>query len=367
MIASTLRETRSTTISIRAFAFAFAGLAGILYIGAPLCAAESAGTNAVVKDTPVIQFETNFFDFGKLTAAGAVSGSFNFKNAGDAVLKVDPPVPSCGCTDAKVNPAALQPGESGEITYTIKLDRAMQGTQKHIKVHSNDPKTPYVQLTMQLDYTPLYELNPKMLRIALAPGKDQTTGSFLVTRTDGKPLDIERLIPSQKWISAAFDPSSESNAASACVNVTVHRPPNPTSIIAANVQLWASNHQMAPMQTLMLTGEIQRELTAVPPRVYWAIPDLGNSKTNYPAATLTRTVQLKSVLGNPFAVKSATTDIKGMSVVIAPKDSGKTCDLILKFDDIPRTFTKGNVTVETSLASVPKMEVPVMVTVPNFK
>ena len=179
-------------------AIAFAGLAGVFCMAAPLRAAESAATNAIVKGTPIIQFETNFFDFGKLIAAGAISGSFKFKNAGDGVLKVDPPIPSCGCTDAKVKPATLKPGESGEITYTITLDHAMQAVQKHIKVHSNDPKTPFVQLTMQMDFTPLYELNPKMLRITLAAGKDEATGSFLVTRNDGKPLDIERLIPPRK-------------------------------------------------------------------------------------------------------------------------------------------------------------------------
>src|SRR6476660_6709831 len=109
---------------------------------------------------PRIQFETNFFDFGKITAVESVSGSFKFKNVGDAVLKVDPPQASCECTEPRVKPDTIAPGETGEIIYTIKLERALTG-QRFIGVHSNDPKNPSVKLNVQLDFTPLFDLSPK--------------------------------------------------------------------------------------------------------------------------------------------------------------------------------------------------------------
>ncbi len=341
-------------------------LCGYGALGAPEPATPANPSNAAAgKGTPSIQFETNFFDFGKLMVPGAISGVFKFKNAGDGILKVDPPVPSCGCTDARVKPDTLAPGESGEIAYSINLDRPMQGVQKHIKVHSNDPKTPDVQLTMQLDYTPLYELNPKMLHLTLAAGENEALGSFTVTRNDGKPLDIEKLLTSQKWVDAAIDPSSVARTTSARVNVKVHRPADPPSTFAVSVQLWASNQMARPVQTLMVAGEMQGELSTVPSQIYWVIPDFGESKTNYPAAALTRKVELKSLLGKNVELRNASTSVKGLNVEIVPEDPGKSFGLILKFDELPRTFTKGKVTVETSLASLPKVEVPVTISVPN--
>src|SRR5437868_3122018 len=74
------------------------------------------------KGTPKIEFETNLFDFGTITTVETLTGRFKFKNAGDGVLKIGAPGASCDCTEAKVKPDALAPGESGELTYTIKLE-----------------------------------------------------------------------------------------------------------------------------------------------------------------------------------------------------------------------------------------------------
>src|SRR4051812_34000408 len=75
------------------------------------------------KGVPHIQFETNFHDFGPITAMESVSDSFKFKNTGDGILKLDPPMASCDCTEPRVVPDTVQPGESGEVKYTIKLER----------------------------------------------------------------------------------------------------------------------------------------------------------------------------------------------------------------------------------------------------
>src|SRR5437016_1906027 len=53
--------------------------------------ATQSDTNAPVKGTPRIQFETNLFDFGKITGVETMSGTFKFKNVGNSILKIDPP------------------------------------------------------------------------------------------------------------------------------------------------------------------------------------------------------------------------------------------------------------------------------------
>lgn len=310
---------------------------------------------------PAIQFETNFCDLGKLTAPGKVSGLFKFKNIGNAVLELAQPDTSCGCTVARVSPDILAPGQSGEITYTISLDHAMGQVQKQIMVHSNDPKTPEVDLTVQLDYTPLYELSPMVLRMALPADKDETQATFTIVRNDGQPLGLKNLVTSQKWVSAALDPSVTPQASSARVSVTVRRPPHPPSMLVANIQLWAGMDR--PVQTMFLSCDMQGELAATPAQIYWVIPDFGDSIANYPAQSLTRTVELKSILDKPVTIENVRSSIKGMNAQVTPSEAGKLFTLILKFAELPKQFTSGDVTIDTSSAFLPELKVPVIVSV----
>jgi hypothetical protein len=351
------------------FLAAICALAGVI---SALHAAEPENTFTSLKETtgtgsPKIQFETNFLELGKITAVDTVSGVFKFKNVGSALLKVSPPMPGCDCTESKVKPDILKPGETGEITYTIKFEKPMHDERKYIRVRSNDPQNPNIELTMLMDYTPLYEHSPFVLTMMLPAGKEEVKGHFTVTRTDGKPLQIDRFTTSQDSISAAFDAASDPKENSAQVNVTLHRPPGPPSLINGSIQMWNNQRPDRPLQTLSVAGEVQGELIAIPPRFYWVIPDLGKSKTNYPAATLTKTVELKSLLGHSVEIKRATSDIKGMVVKIIPQETGKKFQMILTFDEVPETFSNGKVILETSLASIPRLEVPVTISVPSDK
>lgn len=312
---------------------------------------------------PMIQFETNFCDLGKLTAPGKVSGVFKFKNAGAALLELAQPDTSCGCTVAKVSPDRLAPGQTGLITYTINLDHVMGQVQKQIMVHSNDPKTPEVDLTVQLDYTPLYQLSPMVLRMVLPADKNEATATFTIVRNDGQPLALQKLVTSQKWVSAALDPSVTPQASSARVNVTVHRPAHPPSMMIANVQLWAGNQADRPVQTMFLSCEIQGELSASPAQIYWVIPNFGPSITNYSAESLTRTVELKAALDKSVTIQSVRSSIKGLTASVTPSEPGKLFTLILKFAELPQQFTSGDVTIDTSSPFLPELKVPVIVSV----
>jgi hypothetical protein len=342
------------------------GLLGICCVPFPANAAEpdtrSRHTPPVGSNLPKIHFETNFFDFGKVAPAEMVAGVFTFKNAGTGLLKVEAPQPGCDCTTAEVKPDTLAPGESGVILYHVKLDRALKG-QRFIRVRSNDPRDPIVELTVQLDYTPLYEVSPRQLWLTLPPERNEVQASFLVTRADDKPLAIDHLAASEPWLSAEFSPPPRPEDKSARIRVSMQRPPGPPAAINASIQLWNTNVSPRPVLTLPVAGEVLGELAASPRQLYWVIPDFGNQKTNYPPEALTRTIELRSLLGHDVEVKKAASDLKGLSVQVIPKEPGRRFDLIVRFEELPREFANGKVVVETSLPSLPKLEVPLTIAV----
>jgi hypothetical protein len=322
-----------------------------------LCASTVLGPFAHVQAAPKIQFETNFYDFGHIVAVEYVTGAFKYKNIGDAVLKLDPPHPSCGCTDAKATPDILAPGQSGEITYRINLDHPMVKGQKAITIVSNDPQSPSVTLKAQLEFDPIYTIEAKNVRVVVPAEKQEATESFTISRPDGQALDIDRIVASHDWISAAVDENK------GIVNVTVKRTPLAPAHFTGNIKLYNSKLAKQSVRTIAINGDIEGELAATPRGLYWVFADHGSDLKNYPATALSKTVQLKSILGHAVEIKSAKSSIKGTSVQIVPKEAGKTFDLVLKLDEVPHGFVTGKVTLETSLASLPEMEVPVTISV----
>jgi len=68
----------------------------------------------IVKDGPVITFDKNPVDIGKLTKGGSHTLFFNFTNTGNQDLVIDL-VTACKCTELDWPRSAVSPGEQGEI------------------------------------------------------------------------------------------------------------------------------------------------------------------------------------------------------------------------------------------------------------
>lgn len=86
---------------------------------------------------PVIKFDKNEFDFGKILQGEVVSYTFHFTNTGNAPLLITSVDKSCGCTASDYPREPIQPGESGEIkiTYDSKGHHGFQS--KVLIVNSN--------------------------------------------------------------------------------------------------------------------------------------------------------------------------------------------------------------------------------------
>jgi hypothetical protein len=170
-------------------------------IGSVLAAEEPAKTTG----KPKIKFDQTVYDFGKTSQVEKVSGTFTFQNVGDAPLKMGKPTTTCGCTVAGVKPEVLQPGEKGQLDFSLSLGRTRQIIQKNIIVESNDPDSPKTTLTVKADYTPLYQIAPISFYTNIRKG-ETTNLTATVSRSDGKPFTVAKIKPSQSWIEAKAEP-----------------------------------------------------------------------------------------------------------------------------------------------------------------
>jgi Protein of unknown function (DUF1573) len=331
--------------------FAAAVCLGVVY---GLTAVEEAPKDTkATSGKPKIKFDQTVYDFGKTSQVERVSGTFRFQNVGDGVLKVGKPTASCGCTVAGVKPDVLQPGEKGELSFTLNLGRTRALLQKQITVDSNDPDSPKTLLTVKADYTPLYDVMPVSFFFNLRKG-ETTNITAKVTRTDGKPFTVAKIKPTQTWIEAKAELEPNSTNQSVRITATL-KPEGSPRYFSEFLNVFVDESEQ-PAFNVTFSGRLLGDLTMTPESLYWPITDPDKALT-------TRRIVVKSSLPDKLEVKNVSSTLKDLNLEAVPKEDGKTLELVAKLISIPDRTTNGVIRFETNVPSQPKVEVPVWINV----
>lgn len=88
-------------------------------------------------DSPVIKFDIEEHDFGKITAGEKVSYTFKFKNTGKSDLILSRVTASCGCTAPKYSTAPIAPGQTGTIDVSFNSEGRKGVQNKSVTVVTN--------------------------------------------------------------------------------------------------------------------------------------------------------------------------------------------------------------------------------------
>jgi hypothetical protein len=104
---------------------------------------------------PQIVFEKQAHQFGSLTSDKPVTVEFKFKNLGKSELKLLKIQPSCSCISATSDRMHFKPDEKGSIKVTFMPENRKGLVVKQIRLITNDPSRPLVQLTVQAQLGPL--------------------------------------------------------------------------------------------------------------------------------------------------------------------------------------------------------------------
>ena len=97
---------------------------------------------------PVLKFEKEMWDFGRVKQGKILTHVFKFRNNGDATLAVKRVRTSCGCTAALVSNKKILPGQQGEIKVTFNTRGYGGRVSKFIYIESNDSQESKKQLTV---------------------------------------------------------------------------------------------------------------------------------------------------------------------------------------------------------------------------
>lgn len=100
---------------------------------------------------PVMSFDEDMHDFGRLSAGENISYSFHFRNTGDADLVINSASATCGCTVADYPKGRIAPGEEGYVTVTFKsAGKSGQQFQEVTVVTNAQPATSKLRIVAQV-------------------------------------------------------------------------------------------------------------------------------------------------------------------------------------------------------------------------
>jgi hypothetical protein len=97
----------------------------------------TAGNTTGAANAPVMKFEKETHDFGKINEGDKVTYDFKFTNNGKSPLIITDGYASCGCTKPTWPNTPIKPGESG-IIHVVFNSRGKRGLQdKQITITAN--------------------------------------------------------------------------------------------------------------------------------------------------------------------------------------------------------------------------------------
>lgn len=100
---------------------------------------------------PVMTFDSDMHDFGRLSEGESISYSFHFRNTGNADLVIASCNASCGCTVADYPRGRIAPGAEGYVTVTFKTQGKYGQQYQEVTVLSNaQPARVKLKITAQV-------------------------------------------------------------------------------------------------------------------------------------------------------------------------------------------------------------------------
>ena len=159
---------------------------------------------------PKITFEKTVFNFGEVGPNTQNTGQINFTNTGEGLLKITKVSKCCGVVAGLLDPNKTDyaPGESGAVKAEWKSGPQPTEFSRQLVVHSNDPASPQVILTLNATIVQRVVCEPPRLRLFL---DEENAGCSAITirSLDERPFSITALKSTADVITADFDPSVE--------------------------------------------------------------------------------------------------------------------------------------------------------------
>ena len=159
--------------------------------------------NENISEKPMMVFEEQNYDFGKIYIGDIVKHGFKFKNSGYGELIIKNVKSSCGCTAALVSKSNLLKDEEGEVQIKFNPGRYVGKVTKSVTVNSNDLQKPSYKLTITGEVIEEVSINPKHINFGIIRKGDSCTRTIEVKTIPELKTEIKKVESPNPYIVTA--------------------------------------------------------------------------------------------------------------------------------------------------------------------
>jgi len=306
--------------------------------------ALAAAPRAVV-EKPIV-------DVGKVKKGEPIRQVFVIRNAGDAPLEISEVKPSCGCTVAEYD-EVIPPGGKGRVSLVVETEAFGGGIAKSATVFTNEPGNPRLNLVVKALVSEPVVARPGYARFMTVHGQKAEPSVQTVSATDGAPIQVLSVKSPYPFVKATHS-RNEGDAGDWRIELSLDRDAPVGSM--ADYVLVSTDHPEQPELKIALSGLVRPILTVAP-----KVADFGRREVVEPQK---KSLEIKN-LGTPdVELTEAISDIAGLEAVIEPIEEGRIYRIKLTLTDaLPKGDFEGRLTIKTSSAKQPVVEVPLRGTI----
>jgi hypothetical protein len=142
-----------------------------------------------MRAAPKIMVEQSVYDFGAITNRSEMLHDFVVCNAGDSELDVSQVISSCNiCLKAELEEKIIPPGGHSLLHTRLELRLFDGPVERSVRIASNDPKTPWLTLSLTGMVLPRYQMTPAEVDLDLSEGRQTATAEITPLLQLGAPL-----------------------------------------------------------------------------------------------------------------------------------------------------------------------------------
>jgi len=157
------------------------------------------------KSSPRITFENVVYDFGEVGPNRKNTGQIKFTNTGKALLVITKVDRCCGVV-TNLDKMEYEPGESGALKVEWNSGPRQSTMNRKLTIHSNDPKTPEILLSLMAKVVLQVDWEPKSLRLFLDK-ENAGCPKITIESIDNQPFSILEFKSTADCIAADYDSS----------------------------------------------------------------------------------------------------------------------------------------------------------------